>query len=329
MSEIIGRQVEVGVAVENTRGTAINVAEKWIRHVTASIMQKVEKVVDDTSRGRIEDAEGARITQQWVEGELAGIVHADVLGYLLYNVYGAVSSANVAGSVYDHTFSLQQGIQHASLSMFIKDGAVTQFVVDNCMIGTLTLTAAIDDYLRFSANVVGAAETTNSDTPSYDTEYDFVAKDITVKIAATEGALGGASAIPVKDLEITWDQGLIRDHVVGSYNPDDVYNAKLMIEGSFTLNFANTTYKDLFNSENYRYLQITIQGAADLGSGNNPTITILLNRAQFMDWSRAGGKDELVAETVNFRGFYNASDTEASTVVLRNLTSEYDTAPTY
>lgn len=327
MSEIVGRQIEVGVAVEDTRGTSPSSAEKYIKNVTATIVERAEKVVDDATRGRLEDSDDARIVKKMIEGELEGIVHADAIGYLFYNLYGAASSANVAGSVYDHDFTLQQSIQHASLSIFAKDGSIQNRVFSNGMVSTLELTATVDDYLRFTAAFMAKSGAASTDTPSYDTEYDFIARDIVVKIADSEAGLSGASAIPVKDLSVTFDQGAITDHVFGSYDPDDIYNAKMTIEGQFTLNFAATTYKDLYLADTAKYMSITITGAANIGGGNNPTITIILNKVKFMDWNRSGGNDELVTEPISFKAFYNASDSEQSTVSLRNLTSEYDTAP--
>lgn len=327
MAEIIGREIEFGVATEATRGTPETVADKWARKVTANVIEKALHALDDTTRGKLEDGEGRRVVEKYAEGEVSGIVHVDVLGWLLSNIYGVVVSANVTGSIYSHVFNLGQNIQHQSLTLFAKDGAVQQLTYANAMINTLELSASIDDFVRFTANFIAGVATDNSDTPSYDTEYDFVARDITVKIADSEAGLSGASAIKVKDLNVKWDQGLVRDHVVGAYTPDDIYNTKLMIDGQFTLNLSNETYKDLYLGDTAKYMQISIVGEADLGSGNYPTVTILLNKVQFMDWNRSGGSDELVSEPISFRAFYNATDGKQSQVTLKNLTSAYDNVP--
>lgn len=327
MSEIVGREIEFGVATEASRGSAESAADKWMRKVVANVVERATHALDDTTRGRLEDGEGRRKVQSFIEGDVEGIVHADVLGWLLSNIYGVCLTSNVAGSVYSHVFSLGQNIQHPSLTLFAKDGGVQQKVYSNAMINTLELSASIDDYVRFTAGFLASVAASNSDTPSYDTEYDFVSKDITIKMADSEAGLAGATAIKAKDVSVAWDQGLLRDHVVGSYTPDDIYNARLMIEGSMTINFADETQKDLFLGDSSKYMSVTIQGAADLGSGNNPTITIILNKVQIMDWNRSGAANELVTETISFRAFYNATDGEASTVTLQNLTSAYDNVP--
>lgn len=325
--EIVGREIEFGVATEATRGTAETAANKWCRKVTANVVERAEHAIDETTRGRLEDGEGRRVVQRYVEGEVEGILHADVLGWFLANIYGIVVTSTVTGSVKQHIFSLAQNIQHPSLTLFAKDGSVQQLAFDNAMINTLEITAEIDDYVRFNASFIASGATNDDDTPSYDTEYDFVARDITIKMADTEAGLAGATALKAKNVSWKYDQGLIRDHVVGSYDPDDIYNAKLMIDGSFELNFADETYKDLYLGNSAKYMSITIAGEADLGSGNHPTVTLVLNKVQIMDWNRDGGANDLVTEPINFRAFYNPTDQEQSTTTLKNLTAAYDNIP--
>jgi len=325
MSEIIGKQIEVGIAVEETRGTPQGTAEHWFKNVTASIVERAEKAVDDSNRNRIEDSLGARLVKKWVEGDLEGIVHADAIGYLFYNIYGAVSSGVVSGSVYDHTFSVANSIQHPSLTLIAKDGANSQDDFTNAMVGSLEISASVDDYVRFTASFMAGATSSNADTPAYVTEYDFVGKDITVKFADTEGGLAGATATKVKEVTVSWDQGLIADHVLGSYTPDDIYDGNHAIEVQITPNYEDDTFKDLYTAGTYKYMQVVIQGSQDIGGGSNPTITLILNRVQVMDWNREGGRDELITQPITVKAFYNETDSEMSSLVLRNLTTEYDT----
>lgn len=325
--EIIGKQVEFGVATETSRGTAETTANKWMRKVVANVVERATHAIDETTRGKLEDGEGRRVVEKYVEGNIEGVLHADMIGWLLANIYGAVDTTVVSGSVNSHVFSLKQSIQHASLTLFAKDGAVQQKTFSNAMINTLEISASVDDFVRFTAGFIASVSASNSDSPSYGTEYDFIARDITVKVASSEAGLSGATALKAKNFSIKFDQGLIRDNVVGSYTPDDIYNGKLSIEGTFDLNFADTTFKDLYLSDTAKYMEIKMEGSADIGSGNHPSITVLLNKVQFMDWNRNGGASELVGETIGFRAFYNPTDEAQSTVTVKNLTAEYDNVP--
>ena len=326
--EIIGRQIEIGVATESTRGTAETTADKWGRKVTANVVERALHAMDETTRGRLEDGEGRRVVQRHIEGDMEGIAHADMIGFLFANLYGlAVTTEVTAGEAFSHVFNLKQNIQHQSLTLFAKDGSVQQSVYANAMISSLEISAAIDDYVRFTASFIASTSAGNSDTPSYDTEYDWIARDITVKLAETAGGLTGASAVKAKSLSVSFDQGLIRDHVVGSRNADDVYNAKMMIEGSMTLNFTDETFKDYYLGDDDLYMSITLAGEADLGSGDNPTLEILLNKVQFQDWNRDGAASDLITQEVNFRAFYNAADQKQSQVTLQNATASYPNVP--
>lgn len=323
MGDIIGRNIEAGVSVEASRGTAEASVSKWMRNVNCSIVERAEHVIDDTSRGRLEDSDGRRVARQWVEGEIDGVVHADAIGYLLRSLYGTVASVVVTGSVKDHTFTLQQSIQHPTLSLFVKDGSAQQRVYKGGAIKTLEISAAVDNFVRYKAAFLALSGASNSASPSYGTEYDFISKDITVKFASSVAGLAGANAIKAKDLKLKWDQGLIPDQVFGAYTPNDILNSKMSIEGEFSLNFGDTTYKDLYLADTDQVCQIAIQGAADIGSSNNPTITITLYKIRVTDWNRSGNNNDLVVQPVSFKAFYSPSDTKASQVVLRNLTASY------
>jgi len=327
MSEIIGRDIQIGFATEAVRGTAESTVDKWQKNVTANVVERAEHVIDDTVRGVLEDSIGRRVTQKWVEGDMEGIVHADSIGYLLASLYGKVTSAVVSGSVYSHIFALKQSIIHQSLTLFGIDGSAQKIKYAGCMLSTLELNATIDDYIRFTSNFIGRTASDHVETSSYDTEYDFIGRDITVKIADAEAGLAAATAIKLKSLDMSFDQGGIRDHVFGSYSPDNTYNSKMVIEGSFALNFANEAFKDLYLSDTAKYMQITIQGVADIGGALNPKITILLNKVLIADWNRSGGADELVSEEVSFKAFYNEADGEQSVITLQNLTASYPNVP--
>lgn len=324
MNEFIGRQIDFGLAVEGTRGTAASTATRALRKVTCNVIPRAERVIDDTTNGRLEDSENVRTVRRWSEGDVEGILHADVLGYFLLNIYGEVNSQVVAGSVYDHTFVMEQSITHPTMSLFVKDADVRQEVIAGAVLSTFEINVETDNYIRFSANFLGLeGEDDSSEMPELDTEYDFVSRDVTVKIAETESGLTAVPALKLKSQTITWNTNAEADWVFGSYSPDNIYNKQMSIEGSFTRNFTDETFKDLYEGSGFVYMKISIEGEADLGAGNKPTVTILLNKVQVTDWNRTSAGDDLVTEEVSFKAFYNAEDEAQSSVVIRNLTSAY------
>jgi hypothetical protein len=320
--QIVGRQIEVGFAIESSRETPESVAQKWFKNVSADVIPRTQKVIDNNKRGVLEDSEGARVVREWFDGDVAGILHIDGFGYLLLNLYGQVATSTVSGSVKSHEFTMDQTTEHPTLSVFRKDGDVEQKVYGGGVINTLELSATTEDYVRLQANVIAGNEAENADTPSYDTEYDFIGRDITVKVADSEAGLGAASALSLKTVNIRFDTGAISDFVLGSRNPSN-YNAKMGIEIEFSKNYVDTVFEDLFKADTYKYMQIKIEGEANLSGSYKPTITFVFNKVQVQSWERAGGADELVVETIVAKAFFNNTDSEQSKCTLQNLTESY------
>lgn len=321
--QFIGRSISFGVGVEATRGTAQTVADRWVRKTTANVIPQNERVIDDTTFGRLEDAERVRTVRRWNEGDVDGILHADVAGYFFTNLYGDVVSNNVAGDVHKHTFTLDQTITHPTLTLFMKDADVRNTRMAGGVVSQLEINASTDDYVRFSASFLAKEEEASTDTPTLETEYDWVSRDITFKIAATEGGLTTAPATKAKELSITWDANAEADWVFGDFSPQDIYNKQFSIEGTFTRNYTDQTFENLYKSQDFQYVQIALAGEANIGAGNNPELTITGNKLQVTDWERSSAADDLVTESVSFKLFYNADDEAQSTVELQNLTDEY------
>lgn len=311
MSEFIGKQIEVGLSKEAVRNTAEATCSRWLKKVKADLMVREEKVVDDSTRGRLEGGEGARIVKTWYEGSLEGIVHADAIGFLLMNIYGASTDTGSTGN-YSHALTLAQSIAHATFTIFSHDSAVNKQKLNGGMVSKLEISATVDDYVRFKAEVSAIGSAVSAVTPAYLAENDFIGKDITIKIADTEAGLAGATAIKVKNATIKIDTGMIRDHVFGSVSPDNHYNTNLDFELSITLNHSDMTFLDLYKAETYKYVLVDIKGTG------NPELKFTLHRAQVTDWSKSGDADKLVTEEVTFKAFYNATDSAQTKCVLVN-----------
>ena len=318
---IIGREIETGVGLESSRGTPTT-PSKWFKKIMSSILPRVEKVIDESSVGVLEDSEGARITKKWFDGDLEGILHADTLGYFLMNLYGHCDTTGDSNAGYSHEFTLDQNIEHPSLSIYRKDGAIESVKYGGGVVNTLELSATVDDYIRYKANIILATEASSSEVPSYDSEFDFIGRDISIKVADDEASLTGATALTVKELTLNFNANAIADHKFGSYNPD-VYNSAFGIEVSLTKNYGDTTFEDLFKSNDYQYMQIKIEGEATLGTTGKPTITILLNKAQVQTWERTSEVNALATESITLKAFYNSTDTQASSVTVLNATPSY------
>lgn len=323
MTTHIGREVAFGAAVETTRGTAVTTSDKWFKKTTVSLLPEVEKVVDDSSFGRLEDAEEARTVREWFGGSIDGVLHADAIGYPLNNLYGTVATEETAASsgVFEHTFTLSQSIIHPTLSFFIADKVKKQ-VYNGGVVSSLSIEATTDDYLRYSMEVLARASATHTDTVSYDTEYDFIGKDITVKVANTLGGLSSATATKIKSLNINIDAGAISDWVFGDTTPEH-YNGAFGIELDFTKNYENATFENLFKSDDAKYVKVAIKGDTVLPSDNAPEVTFTFYKCKVTDYDVDDSADALREESVTMKALYNVTDEKQSEVLVRNVTTSY------
>jgi len=323
MSTHIGRESAVGVAIEGTRGTAEASASKWFKKSTSTVLPEVEKVIDDSSFGRLEDAEEARTVREWYQGTVDGVLHADAVGYPLAQMYGDVTSTTVTGAVTAHEFELEQSITHPTLTFF-KEDPVKKEKYNGGVVSTLGITATTDDYVRYTMEVLAKSASAHTDTVSYDTEYDFIGRDITVKMAEEEGDLATAPALPIKSLNINYETGAISDWVFGS-NTAQHYNGAFAIEFDFTKNYTNSTFETLYKGDDARYFEITIKGDEVLTGSNAPELRFLFNKVKVTDYDVDDASNELREESVTCKALYNVEDEAQSSVYLKNLTAEYIT----
>ena len=324
MAEITGREIELGVAVESTRLTPETEATKWVKKVKATILEKVEIKIDESTMNTQEDAQNSRVVKKWSEGELEMNIHADAIGFFLYSLFGTATPSLIETGVYSHALIVDTDeIQHPALTLFPKDGAVSQETFATCMISGFDIDIVGDDFCKFKANFIGGIPASNSDTPSYDTEYDFVGAEVEFKVAATEGGLAGASETKIKELHLSIDTGLIPNHVIGNYYPEDIYNAKFSITGSIVSDYVDEVYKDAWTAQTDMYSRITITGTTLIGATKYASITITLHKMIVTDWSRDGGNDELVTQNIAIKGLLNTADAEAMELTLQNKTATY------
>ena len=277
MSEIIGKQIEVGVALEATRGTLGASAQKWLKYLTTTFREKIAKAEDKSQHNSFADADGHRVVKTWVEGEVAGNVHADGIGYFLASLIGAPTTTTVSANVKDHDFILDADAIHPSLSLFLKDGGIKQEGYNGCQVSSLEISGSVDDYVKYSANIIGKSGVADTKVPAYpNAEYDFIGKEATIKMADTLAGLSSATPVLAKNFKFKFDDGVKADHVLGSLVPNEMIATKMTVEGSISKNFVDNSYQEMFKNGTAKYIQISIVGDALLDATNHPQIILTL-----------------------------------------------------
>lgn len=322
----IGRLVDVGLARESSRGVGV-APTFWIPKTSFTHDAKVMKVRSQLSWGRIEGfGNQSLVAQRWAEGDFEGEILANSFGLILYALFGSVSTSGPTDSRYTHAFSVAQSNQHTSLSIGVEDD-IGDLLFELAMLNTLEIKLVPDDVVRFTAGFMSKSPADATLTPAYTTtEYKFLGRDLTFKVAANTGALGAASAVSLKSLTLRFAKNLVRDTVLGTVDPEDIFNKQMTIEGEFALLYeTDRTYRDLMLDGTYQAMRIDLTNTRDtIGASARPQFTLDLSRVDFDAWEREEPNDDIAMQTIQFHALYD--QTNANVV---NACSLYNTTVSY
>jgi hypothetical protein len=332
-TQFIGRRINLGIGREATRGTGVT-PTFWVPRTTLNFDFKVNKHLEEESLGVIEDSDATFVTEKWGEGNVEGEVRDKSFGLMLYAMLGSVSSALVGGeaAVYDHTFSLSQTNNHQSLTFTVNnpisdDASEGDYRFPLVMLDSLDLTLEVGGVATYTSTWMSRpGDKWTKATASYTVENKFRATDLIFKVAADRASLGAASATAIKSLTIKFTKNLLRSMVLGTVEPDDLFNQQFGLEGTITLDHTSNTWRDYMLNNTYRAMSIQLLNAGvTIGNTSNPTLTFVMPRVHFMDWESDKSLNDISKQTVNFKALRDVANSESSiySVVLRNTTASY------
>ena len=323
MAKFIGRKADFGVAKETVRGTSESTATFWLPKATISLDDTVEKFVDESSIGVVEDSVDSVNVKKVAVGELEAKIGDKSIGLLLLGALGGISTAGPTDSAYTHTYSVGQTAQHQALSLFLDDDN-QDYKYALGMIGQLTISVLLKSYAIVRATFRAKKGATATLTPSYSAENHFLPKHGTFKVASTQAGLGAASATNIRRVDITFDNNLEDDDAIGSEDPVDILNKQFMVSGSLELVFNDEALKTILLANTAQAMRVELNNTDVLiGSSSTPKLTIDLHNVRFMNFKRNYGNNEVVTATVEFKGHYKLADSKAITVTLINAQASY------
>lgn len=318
-----GRKVQVGLGKETTRGTAV-VPAFWIPKYEAAVDNKREYVNDEASVGVVAESTGAVVAKEWAEGEITGKISDKSVGLILLGSMGTVADALVETGVYSHTFTLQNGNAHQSLTIEMKDD-VQQLKYALGVVESLKLSVEAGKIAEFSASFKAKKGSTSANSPSYATENLFVGKHATLKLAANIAGLGAAAAINIKNCEVSIDKDVEAHDALGSAEPVDFANKTIKISGNIEAVYENATdFKSPFESGTLKALRLSVVNTdVIIGTTKNPSLVIDLAKVSLQEWSRKSSNKDVVTQTIKFEGHYSMTDSSIASIVLTNTQASY------
>ena len=312
MAKFIGRQQEVGIGRESSRGTIV-APTQWAAKANFSVEDKVVKSRFGGSYGNILGGDDALVSEKYAQGDLEFEAQDNLLAMALYATLGGLSSASFL-SVYKHTLTIANSVQHQSLSMHMNDpiGAAespTKSVAyARAMIDTLEISSRQNELAMVKASFIAQVHKDwTRQTPSYTAQNKFSSKHVSVKVASAVAGLDAASKINVQELTVTIKKNLIRENSLGTVQPVDILNRRIEISGKLKLTYEDRTYRDYMLNGTKKALRISIlNGDVTIGT-TNPQLQLDLPVVDFEQWEPAHANDELATQEIQFNALYDVS----------------------
>ena len=323
MATKIGRLINLGLARETGRGTAEASATFWIPKVDFDFNPRVDYAVEESGLGVIDARSDAEVVEKIGEGSFGGIVYSKSFGILLAACLGTWSTGEVSDSTYTHSFTRLNTNQHPAITIFQDDGNIDEKHALG-MLNQLTINCVLKDYVKFNAGFMAKIGTSTSSTPSYSAEKSFLASHVAVKFADTIAALGTASEVALRAINMTFNKNVEDWQDLGSLEPTDIVNKAFGFSGDLEAIFDDATYRDYVIDGDKKAALITIENTDEtLGTESHPKLEITLAPMSFRDWGRGTGQDDIISQTVAFDGNFSLGDSKMVSVDLVNTQSEY------
>jgi len=321
MSKYIGRKINVWFGKESTRGTAV-APTIWAPKASLDFEEKSEKVIDESSIGVIEDSFDWHVVKQYAEGNFECNVYANLIGYLLLNVFGSVSSASKNGA-YEHEFEVAETNEHQSLTIWLADDTQDkQFPL--AMINSLELSAEVGDFVKASAWFRSKKGANATLTPNYSEDYAMLAKHVQVYLADDLTWLASATAIESTWFSLTINKNLEDVDVLWSTEPNDFCNTFFSVEWTLELTWNDATYKQLFMDGTKKAMRIKVVDSNNtIGTSQNPTLTIDLASVIMTEFAKTQDNNALVKQSITIKALYSMTDASMITATLLNTKSSY------
>lgn len=328
MTRYIGRLINVGFGIEAVRGTKV-VAQSWQPKTDFKFEEKTETIQNESSIGVIDMNRGSDVVKRYAEGDIAGIIETNSVGYLLLSLLGSVTSAahSGAGGAYDHDFTLAQTNSTQSLTIGIEDPGIADTAYSLAMIESLTLSANNGEYATFTVTFKAKPGEAQSHTVSYAVDNRLLARHTTFKTATNLAGLGAATGVCIDTFEIKFTKNLEDIYCIGSESPIDFVNTAFQVEGSITAVFNSEEFRDYQLDGDKRALRIQMKDTnVTIGTSANPELTIDLPLAAFTEFSRDMSNDKVVMQTLTFTGLYSLADSSSVNILLTNTKASYVSA---
>ena len=316
----IGRKVAVGVAIEGDRGTAEAAAQHWVKHMKADFYDRQDTIENESAMGVDEKINDSEVASKWADGSIEGKITVDSFGTILSGMFGSPTTTE-EGAGYKHVFEFSDTL--GSLTLFRKS-KVNDKKFAKVTLSSLEIEAKAKEWVMFSSEATALKGVAASSTPAYAEEAEFSGKNVVVKIATTEAGLAAADRILLKSVKSTTDRDVEPYFGLGNEAPDEIDAQTIETGGEFVLRYGDEDFETMWKNNAKVWMSITMTNTAvDLGSGLNPSLTIIYPKVSIRELKLSDDLDKIVDQTLNFTAEYSVDEGKAISVELVNGVETY------
>lgn len=325
MANTGGTQVNVGIGIESTPGTAVSATHypKWSEY---SLQGVAEKEMLTSQRGVRNMSSDSMIKRKYSEGSIAVVPNGDIAPIFFYLALGSKATSGPTDGTYTHTFTVQNANASMKTATILAEvGAIVTERFANCVVNTLALEVS-DSYAKLTAGIIGGFPDTGSVTESFAQENEYAYHQMTVKFGTSLSNAASQSATPLKSFNLNINNNVLLDEAFlsGAATPvaGGFMAGRLEVTGSYSLHFASTTELDLYKANTKRAAIVQFTGAVTGGGSTTEKIVIKLGRLVLTTPPIEYDLDGILVLNQEFTVEYEATDKEIQ-VEITNDTSSY------
>lgn len=313
MSKFTGRQQNVGLAREATRGTLVT-PTIIVPKTNFTVEDKAEKAKFMGNYGRLEGGDAALVTHKWAEGDLELELTDKVAALLMYAMFGSLSTGSF-NSAYKHTLTVQQSVQPTTLSLWLNDeiGAgespTKSLAYAMAMVNSLEIEVALGELVKAKVNFISKVHKDFARQAfTYAAENKFAHQHLQLRFAADTSGLSAAAKIKARNFKIRFTRDVVRENALGTVQPVDILARNFKIAGSLNLTYEDRTYRDYMLAGTYKAMRFAlVNGDVAIGS-TNPQIQVDLPYVHFESWAPSHPLDDVATQEINFEALFDVSN---------------------
>ena len=325
LNPFTGKKVGVWVSLETTRGVKKVPIEYWMPWTDNTFFDHANVESDAGVVDTLVDSINSEVTKQWSEWTIGWQVYPNGIWFFLKALLGACESeANEdSDEAYNHIFTLLESNTHPTLTVWTNTPIWGQ-AFPLAMIESMDFNAEVGWKFTVSINLKARKGETQTHTVAYTSESGFVANMLKVYLANNVAWLDNAANICLQSLTISIKKEVKDIECLSSIDPIDYMNSSFSIEWSMELIFDDNTYKNDFLSWNAHAMRILAEDTKHpIDDGVYPTFMMDLSKVQYTDWTPAFAVDDIVKQTVAFKGHYDVNTRKAIEIQLINTQESY------